>query len=249
MLSLNIEERANALSRAYVSPEVAEGATVMSAASVVPSPVVVAGSHVEYFESAYVEAQGDASRVRWADERANPSLVSWLNAVAPSLVRCGARACVVGCGLGDDAEELVKRGYDVTAFDCSPTAIEWAKRRFPESARSFVQADLFNLPARWRHRFDLVIEIYTIQSLPPEQHEQAMKALAEILSPHGHMLVIARASETPVTGGDERPWPLTEEELRHLASSAGLNVDGEVAIFEDDEDPPVLRMRALLSKR
>ena len=26
----------------------------------------------EFFESVYAEAQGDASRVRWADERANP---------------------------------------------------------------------------------------------------------------------------------------------------------------------------------
>jgi ubiquinone/menaquinone biosynthesis C-methylase UbiE len=212
-------------------------------------------STVAYFESAYADAKGDASRLRWADERANPSLVAWLNAIAPSLVRCGARACVVGCGLGDDAVELVRRGYDVTAFDCSPTAITWARQRFPEDARCFVQADLFNLPPRWRHRFDLVIEAYTIQSLPPEQHEQAMRQLAEILSPHGHMLVIARAAdtsraaETSAAGRDERPWPLSENELRRLADRAGLAIVGPVAIFEDEEDPPVLRLRALLGKR
>lgn len=203
---------------------------------------------VDYFESVYAEAHGDASRIRWADERANPALVSWLNAVAPSIVRCGARACVVGCGLGDDATELIKRGYDVTAFDCSATAINWAKNRSPENARSFVQADLFNLPAKWRHRFDLVIEIYTIQSLPPDQHEQAMKAIAEILSPRGHLLLIARAAEEG-HATTERPWPLTEEELLHLCNAAGLQVNGEVAIFEDDQDPPVMRMRALLTKR
>ena len=28
-------------------------------------------------------------------------------------------------GLGDDAEELVRRGFDVTAFDISDTAIQW----------------------------------------------------------------------------------------------------------------------------
>ena len=186
--------------------------------------------------------------IRSEDDRSNPALVNWLNAVAPSLVRCGAPACVVGCGLGDDAQELIKRGYDVTAFDCSATAINWAKQRHPENARCYVQADLFNLPGKWRHRFDLVIEIYTIQSLPPEEHELAMKAIAEILSPHGHMLVIARATETPIVGND-RPWPLTEDELRNLAGAAGLNIDGEIAVFEDDETPPTLRMRALLNKR
>ncbi|HVP73349.1 MAG TPA: class I SAM-dependent methyltransferase [Phycisphaerales bacterium] len=207
-------------------------------------------STVEFFESVYAEAHGDAARVRWADERSNPALVNWLNAVAPSLVRCGARACVVGCGLGDDAQELIKRGYDVTAFDCAPTAVDWARRRDPENARNYVQADLFNMPAKWRHRFDLVVEIYTIQSLPPERHEAAMKALAEILSPHGHMLLIARAAtDDGATMGDERPWPLTEDALRRLCNVAGLNIMGDVAIFEDDEDPPVVRMRAVLNKR
>jgi 2-polyprenyl-3-methyl-5-hydroxy-6-metoxy-1,4-benzoquinol methylase len=212
------------------------------------STVLSAANTVDFFESVYAEAHGDASRVRWADQRANPALVTWLNAVAPSIVRCGARACVVGCGLGDDAKELIERGYDVTAFDCSATAIDWARTRYPEDQRSFVQADLLNLPARWRHRFDLVIEVYTIQSLPPEQHEQAMNALAEILSPHGHMLLIARAARGGESTND-RPWPLSEEELRHLARAAGLHINGEIATFEDDEDPPVLRMRALLSKR
>ncbi len=205
-------------------------------------------SSVKYFESVYADAQGDASRIRWADQRPNPALVNWLNAVAPSIVRCGARACVVGCGLGDDARELIKRGYDVTAFDCSPTAVDWAKRRDPENSRCYVQADLFSLPLKWRHRFDLVVEIYTIQSLPPEQHVQAMQAIAQVLSPRGHLVLIARASQEPVVQ-DDRPWPLTEEELRHLAGAADLKIDGEIAIFEDDQDPPVLRMRALLSKQ
>jgi 2-polyprenyl-3-methyl-5-hydroxy-6-metoxy-1,4-benzoquinol methylase len=220
----------------------------MSAITVFPNQASSSSSSVEYFESQYAEAKGDPSRIRWADQRPNPALVNWLNAVAPSLVRCGARACVVGCGLGDDAQEIAKRGYDITAFDCSPTAVEWARQRDPENARSYVQADLFNLPPKWRHRFDLVVEIYTIQSLPPERHEQAMKSLAEILSPNGHMLLIARAAEEPVHG-DERPWPLTQEELRRLCSVAGLKiVDDNVSIFEDDEDPPVLRMRAMMVK-
>jgi len=215
--------------------------------SSVLSPAV---SSVEYFESLYAEAAGDASRLRWADQRANPALVNWLNAVAPSLVRCGARACVVGCGLGDDAQELAKRGYEVTAFDCSPTAVEWARQRDPGNARNYVVADLFNLPAKWRHRFDLVVEIYTVQSLPPPQHERAMKALSEILSPHGHMLLIARAAEDGATTppGDEPPWPLSAEELRRLCGTAGLKIREPVSIFEDDDDPPVMRLRAVIHK-
>lgn len=40
-----------------------------------------------------------------------------------------ARAVVIGCGLGDDAEYLASMGYEVTAFDISPTAIAMCHTR------------------------------------------------------------------------------------------------------------------------
>src|SRR5688572_25208461 len=70
-----------------------------------------------FYEQVYREAAGDLSRVRWADGRANPSMISWLNAESHGLVRPGSRVVVVGCGLGDDLCELADRGYDVQGFD------------------------------------------------------------------------------------------------------------------------------------
>ncbi|MCI0365998.1 MAG: class I SAM-dependent methyltransferase [Phycisphaerales bacterium] len=204
---------------------------------------------VEYFESIYVDAQGDATRIPWADERPQPALVNWLNAVAPSLVRSGSRVVAVGCGLGEDARELMRRGYDVTAFDCSKTAVDWARKLDPMNARCYTQADLFHPPPRWRHRFDLVVEINTIQSLAPEQHASAIRAMTDLMSPHGHMLVIARCSDEPVTIDDGPPWALTRQELLEAAAQAALAPTDPVAVFEDDEDPPVQRMRALLARR
>lgn len=201
-----------------------------------------------HFEAIYADAQGDASRVPWADLQPHPALVTWLNAVAPSLVRCGARAAVVGCGLGDDAREVMRRGYDVTAFDCSRTAIEWARRLDPDNARCYAHADLFNLPPKWRHRFDLVIEVNTIQSLPPSMHAATVKAISELLSPHGHMLVIARCGDEPVSDDDGPPWALTERELLSAAADAGLRPSQPPTVFTDDERPPVQRIRAVLRR-
>lgn len=216
---------------------------------VAPTQSVSTQSLLEQFESIYIEARGDASRIPWADLRPNTALVNWLNAVAPSLIRCGARVCVVGCGLGDDAQELMKRGYEVTAFDCSATAIEWAKKRDTENARCYTQADLFHAPARWRHRFDLVVEVNTIQSLPPEMQDGALSAIAEMVSPRGYLLVICRAAEQPPSFEDGPPWPLTESQLLESAAVAGLHAVDPPAIFtDDDEDPPVQRMRVLLSR-
>lgn len=200
---------------------------------------------VQDFEAIYAEARGDVSRIPWADCRPHPALVSWLNVVAPSLVRCGGRVAVIGCGLGDDARELMRRGYDVIAFDCSPTAVRWARQLDPAHESSYVEADLFDMPPRWRHRFDLVVEVNTLQSLPIEQRGEAMKCAAELVTRHGHLLVICRGCETPASAGDGPPWPLTKHELLELASAAGLRPEGQIAAFEDDETPPVLRLRGV----
>ena len=198
-----------------------------------------------HFESIYAAAAGDAAQIKWSDGRPHPALVTWLNAIAPSITRCGARVAVVGCGLGEDAREVMRRGYDVTAFDCSATAIEWAQRLDPENRRAYHVADLFDPPAKWRHRFDLVVEINTIQALEPSRRDDTVRAITELVAPHGALLVICRhaTKDTNVTNGP--PWPLTEDALCHAMHEAGFEADGRIDVFLDDELPPVARMRGV----
>lgn len=199
------------------------------------------------FEGVYREAAGEMSRVRWADGRPNPLLVSWLNAEAPGLVRPGCRTVVVGCGLGDDVVELTDRGYDVTGFDIAPTAVEWARRRFPAHASDFVTADLLDLPSRLRRRFDLVVEIYTLQSLDPALREDAARAVAGLSCPRGTVLTIARARDEsePLEDAVGPPWPLTTHELTALMDGAGLRPLKPVERRPDSETPPVMRLRGV----
>ena len=90
------------------------------------------GEPLAWFEELYSRADSaDVSVVPWADLEPNPNLVQWLDREA--LEGAGRRALVVGCGLGDDAEELDRRGFAVTAFDISASAIELAMRRFPST--------------------------------------------------------------------------------------------------------------------
>jgi SAM-dependent methyltransferase len=200
------------------------------------------------FEAMYADAKGDSALIPWSDGRPHPALVNWLNAVAPSLVRCGARVGVVGCGLGEDAREVIRRGYEVTAFDCSTTAVAWAKRLDPENAACYHVADLFDPPGKWRHRFDLVVEINTIQALPPDTRDRMLSAVADLLSPRGHLLVICRHALEPVGLEDGPPWALTESDLEDAAALAGLCLDGGISVFTDDEQPPVARMRAVFRR-
>ena len=89
----------------------------------------------------------------WADGDTNPHLAEWAGATDKRRDGAGKRALVVGCGLGYDAEFLAGLGYEVTAFDVAPTAIERAVRENPGSRVAYVTADLLALPADWAGAF------------------------------------------------------------------------------------------------
>lgn len=170
------------------------------------------GDATGWLERVYADAAQDPSRVPWGDQRPNPNLVPWLDA-RPSH---SGRALVVGCGLGDDAEELAKRGYEVTAFDVAPSAIAWAKERWASSSVRYEVADLLHAPAAWAQAFDLVVEVYTVQVLRDEPRREALLALPGFVAPGGTLLLIARGRDEDEPEGD-LPWPLTKRELSAVA--------------------------------
>ncbi|HUA06353.1 MAG TPA: class I SAM-dependent methyltransferase [Solirubrobacteraceae bacterium] len=175
------------------------------------------GSDDPLFEDIYRSAGEDLASIPWATLAPNPTLQEWLNTQpAPN----GAPALVVACGLGDDAEELARRGYRVTAFDFSPTAIEQCRRRFPSSPVDYLVADLFDLPTDWTESFDVVVEIRTLQSLPLDDRPQGARAIANTIAPGGRLFVrtAKRNPDEPLTS---RPWPLTRNELEPFVR-AGL---------------------------
>lgn len=195
------------------------------------------GDAVGWFESLYREAAEGTTVVPWVDLIPNPHLVAWLD-------RSGAgsgRALDVGCGLGDNAEELARRGFQVVAFDVSATAVQQSRDRFPSSSVVYTVADLLVPPAPWRGAFDLVAETYTLQVLPPAARAHAIEALRGSVAPGGVLLVIARGREADEPEGN-MPWPLTRAEIEAIATAELRLVRFED--FVDDEDPPVRRFRA-----
>lgn len=202
------------------------------------------GEPLGWFEQLYAQAERSGlSVVPWADLAPNPNLDSWLD--REHVNGRGKSALVVGCGLGDDAEELSQRGFRVTGFDISASAIRMAAKRFPESAVEYVAADLFHPPADWTRRYDLVHEAYTLQVLPHGLRPKAVSQLTGFVSPDGILLMIARARDEADEPG-EMPWPLTRTELEAATRSGVERISFED--YLDDEQPRVRRFRAVYKR-
>jgi SAM-dependent methyltransferase len=201
------------------------------------------GDATGWFERLYSEAARGEAIVPWADLQPNPNLLSWWKINAFDAY--GQRALKIGCGFGDDAEQLSAWGFETTAFDIAESAIQECRRRFPQTRVIYAAADLLNPPRDWIAGFDFVLESYTLQVLPPELRPAAMRSVASFVKPGGVLLVIARGRETTDSPG-QMPWPLTRDEVQRIGGS-GLNVVS-FEDFLDHEIPPVRRFR-LLCKR
>jgi hypothetical protein len=166
-----------------------------------------------WFDALYAAADRNADAVPWAGMAPCPWLPEFL-ADRPG----PGGAVVVGCGLGDDAEAVAAAGYETVAFDISSSAVEWCRDRFPSSPVDYRVADLLDLPADWDDGFDLVVEVRTVQSLPPVLWGTAIDAVASLVANDGtaFVLALARAEGTIPTGP---PWPLSPSEMQRYLDS------------------------------
>lgn len=199
---------------------------------------LASGDPTGWFERLYAAAEDGEAVVPWDRGAPHRLLVDW--AERRGLAGHGETAIVVGSGLGEDAEFLARRGFATVGFDIAPTAIEGARRRFPDSAVHYLVADLLDLPVRWRARFDLVVEIFTVQALPVSYRRQATHNVGALVAPGGTLIAIAaaRAAARDADDGEVHgpPWPLTRREIDAFAAYGIEPVRIEDIPLPDDPD-------------
>lgn len=188
-----------------------------------------------WFENIYKSAKGDYKEVFWADLEPSPYLVEWLK--KDTISKQTKTACVIGCGVGDDAEALSQFGFKVTAFDISPSAIKLCKNRYPNTKVNYLIADLFNYPKEWFEYFDVVYECNTIQVLPDKYRKKARESMSSLITKGGYILVSCR-SRNENEQENVIPLPLTRLEINEFVTLDNLKEISFLA-YDDTQNPPV----------
>jgi SAM-dependent methyltransferase len=197
-----------------------------------------------WFDLLYREAADGRATVPWDRREPAALLTQWVE--RQRLDGTGRTAIVVGCGLGRDAELIARLGFTTTAFDVSPTAIETARERHPDTTVDYQVADLRRLPEAWHRGFDLVVESLTVQSLPISLRDAAIRAIAELVAPGGTLIALAVKREEGQEV-DGPPWPLTRSEIDAFAATGLTSVSVEE--IPDADDPRIRRWRAELRRK
>ena len=128
-------------------------------------------------------------------------------------------ACGVGYGSHLMLQEFANKITSITAVDRDPTAIDYARTRYPDPRISFLQTDAANFAVP--QRFSNIVSLETIEHLPDPV--MFIKQMALLLEPGGHFIVSA-----PITPSvDANPFHLhdfTKRSLERIFAEQGFSM-------------------------
>ena len=191
---------------------------------------------LSWFEELYCSSRRDRSLIPWDWMEPHPFLVEWIEENQHT-----GRALVVGSGLGEDAAFLHEKGWKVTAFDVSESAVEWASQLHKGKEIDWLVGDLVHPEERWMGAFDLVLEVHILQAIPEEIRNRAYRNLSPLLDRHGLLMCIGRLANGREEENDAPPWPLSRDFIHQIGE--GLSeVEFHTAVVPNKEE---IRYRAV----
>ena len=107
------------------------------------------------------------------------------------------RALDLGCGRGQHALELVRRGWQVVGVDTAARAVDAARRRGIDGA-TFMVGDVTDLPVDTIGSFDFFLDIGCFQHLDASQRARAGRGITAAAAPAATLLMMAFSRPTPI---------------------------------------------------
>ena len=128
-------------------------------------------------------AEGDTP---WDRGAANPQLGIWL--ATGALKTC--RILVPGCGSGHEVAALAQAGFDVTALDYSPEAVNRTRKRLEAEGLKATVVEADALAWQPRKPFDAIYEQTCLCALYPDQWRDYADQLHRWLAPSGKLFAL-----------------------------------------------------------
>ena len=136
---------------------------------------------------------------------------------------------------------IYEKGWKVTAFDVSESAVEWASQLHKGKEIDWLVGDLVQPEERWKEAFDLVLEVHILQAIPEEIRNSAYRNLSPLLDRHGLLMCIGRLANGLEEENDAPPWPLSRDFIHQIGEGLSV-VEFHTAVVPDKEE---IRYRAV----
>jgi len=148
----------------------------------------------------------------WIINQAQPDLIA---AVKKGEVR-GPKVLDIGCGAGNNAIYLARRGFDVTGVDVSAKAISIAKQRAREAKVDvkFITLDALKIRTL-NKKFDTIIDFGLFHNLKGDS-ERYVRALSDVCVSKGQLLLLCFSDQAGEYGVYPHfyPKPMSQDEIR-----------------------------------
>ena len=146
---------------------------------------------------------------------------AWLVNLLPSST---ALALDIGAGTGRDAAWLARRGFEVVAVEPSKAMQDEAKHLHPQAAIRWIGDALPVLRETLRLglSFDFILLSAVWMHVPQTERTRAFRKIVTLLKPGGLVAISLRIG--PVDP-DRSMYPVTEEEIEHLARIHGAFIE------------------------
>ncbi len=161
-----------------------------------------------------------------------PDAIPWdIRQAQPRLMELEALGAIsgqvldAGCGLGDNAIYLARRGYRVTGFDSSPTAIERARTRASDAGVEvrFEVADATE-SIGFDGRFDTVVDSALYHCLNDDDRQAYAAAMHRATAPGARWFIYCFSGDN-VNGVAAPMEAVPEAGIRDTLTNAGWRID------------------------
>jgi SAM-dependent methyltransferase len=159
----------------------------------------------------------DSSRPEFWDVRYETGQTPWDFHGVPAALRAflefsqTGTVLIPGCGAGYEVRAFHESGWDVTAIDFSPVAVELARSQLGTLAGCVVLGDFFTVDFGAR-RFDVIYERTFLCALPPILWPAYVNRMTQLLQPGGKLVGIFLYGDQT----EPPPYPLSPDKAHEL---------------------------------